>query len=148
MKTYARIINDTVVEIFQPLEGFDLYDSFPKDHADLFTEVEDTVLAGAVLKKGKWINPVAADPIPAIVVYPTISPTTFKLLFTIQEWFAVEDNIDTDRTLKYYWNLLTDTQTTVIDFNLKVVQDALNHLVSGGYITEDRKKEIMTGVVT
>ena len=54
---YARVKDNTVVEILKPVEGFNLVDCF---HADLLeggSFVEDTVQVGWVLHEGTFVDP-------------------------------------------------------------------------------------------
>ena len=63
---YARIENNTVVEILAPIPGFTIDQCF---HADILTNVvvvDDSVQLGWVLQDGQWVSP----PPPAV---PTIS---------------------------------------------------------------------------
>ena len=54
---YARVQNNTVVEILKPVAGFSLEQCF---HADLLeggSYVEDTVQVGWVLHEGNFVDP-------------------------------------------------------------------------------------------
>lgn len=57
MTTYARVINNEVVEIFIPLPGFTLEESFTPEVAALFQEVPNGVKVGWIFKNGKWVKP-------------------------------------------------------------------------------------------
>lgn len=57
MAIYARIINNIVQEIFVPLPGFTLEESFTPEVAAMFQEVPDNVKVGWIWKNGKWVKP-------------------------------------------------------------------------------------------
>lgn len=57
MTTYARAINGVIQEIFVPLSGFTLEESFTPEVAAMFQIVPDNVKAGWVWKNGKWNKP-------------------------------------------------------------------------------------------
>ena len=53
----ARVIEDTIVEVLRPIDGFTLNDSFSKELLDLCTEVPNDAEAGWVLVDGTWQAP-------------------------------------------------------------------------------------------
>lgn len=57
MTTYARVINNVVQEVFVPLPGFTLEESFTQEVAAMFQEVPDNVKAGWIFKNGKFVKP-------------------------------------------------------------------------------------------
>lgn len=57
MTTYARVIENVAVEVFVPLPGYTLEESFTPEVAAMFQEVPDNVKVGWIYKSGKWVKP-------------------------------------------------------------------------------------------
>lgn len=57
MITYARVIANVIQEIFVPLTGFTLEESFTPEVAAMFQIVPDNVKVGWILKNEKWVKP-------------------------------------------------------------------------------------------
>lgn len=60
---YARIIDNHAVEVFTPMEGFTLQDSFHPDIAMQFVEVPEEVTAGSTKNEDNtWAIFIAPEP--------------------------------------------------------------------------------------
>ena len=143
MTNFARIINNVAVDVCQSPE-----DCFHPDIASQFVSVPDSVVQGSTRDAtGVWHNPVVPEPVPAPVVYPQVSPVEFKLLFTSPERVAIKAAVSTDAVIEDFWSIVEDTRLTYVDLGLQSTQDCLAYMVIKSFITEERKAEILTGVV-
>lgn len=149
MPSYARIVDGVAVELFTPQEGFTLEDSWHPEVATLFTEVPANVTVGSTVDdKGKWtIAPAPVEPV-APIVYPKVSPMTFQMLFTSPERIAIRTKVAApDPVLADWWDIVTNPQLTEVDLALSSVQSALAYLVTLEILTEDRKAQVLTGII-
>lgn len=145
---YARIVNDVATEIFEPLVGFTLEESWYPDVAILFTEVPDDVTVNSIVdKKGKWTLAPVVEVGYTPINYTKVTPMDFQMLFTSKERIEMKTAIKTDEILEDWWSIVTNPQLTEVDLSLNSVQEALDYLVSLKIISDDRKLEILSGKV-
>jgi len=145
MTKYAIIQSSVAVEIFTPQEGFTLEESWPPEHAVLFSEVPDEVTPNSVIDdKGKWTIAQIAPPVPDPVLYQKVTPMTFQMLFTSSERIAIKKAVPTDPVIEDWWSLVTNPQLTEVDLNLSSVHEALDYLVTLKIISNERKLEILS----
>lgn len=78
---------------------------------------------------------------------PLISPVTFKLLFTPQERLAIRAERPNDEIIDDLFTILDDPRLKDVDLNLESNKAVMDYLQSKGLITEERKAEILTGVL-
>ena len=76
---------------------------------------------------------------------PTVSVTTFLLLFTTPERVAVRAAVATDPTISDWWSVLNDPRTTTVDMSLSGVSGALAYLTAKGILAAGREAEILIG---
>lgn len=57
MTTYARVIGNVIQEVFVPLPGFTIEESFTPEVAAMFQVVPDSVKAGYYWDGSKWNKP-------------------------------------------------------------------------------------------
>lgn len=150
MTKFARIIDSTAVEVFEPIKGFELADCFHPDAAALFELVPDAVVVGSLVDgKGKWT---IAEPSPPPAPVETIellqvSPVEFKLLFTSAERVAIKLARAADPILDDFFEIVEDPRLTLVNLRLRSTQEAIGYLQAKNYITADRKTEILTGQI-
>ena len=143
MTNYARIINDVAVDVSTDPENH-----FHPDIAAQFVDVPDSVVQGSTRDAtGVWHDPVVPEPEPTPVVYPQVSPVEFKLLFTSPERVAIKAAVPTDAVIEDFWSIVEDPRLTYVDLGLQSTQDSLAYLVGKGLLTDERKVEILKGVV-
>jgi hypothetical protein len=155
MTTYARIENNTAVEVFDPPVGFTLADCFHAEIAALFSAVPDGTETGATTADGgtTWTNPPTQPAPEPAAIYPKIGPIAFQMLFTPAESVAADSLKASDPTLASFWKLIDDPRTDVVDLSLKTVQNAIEYtltVVKASGVDVDvptRLAEILTGVV-
>ena len=153
MTTYARILDNTIVEIpILPDDGRTLAQCFPAATAALFTEVPDGTLAGATLGTDgvTWTNP-PPPPVAAPVVLPVLTPMEFYLAFTPAERIAIKTS--TDPQIVEFWATfeLAVSANAHIDPNLTSIQEGLDYLSAPtaptvAIITAERIPQILAGV--
>jgi hypothetical protein len=173
MTTYARIQNDTAVEVFMPHSGFSLVECFHPEVAVLFVEVPDGTEAGATTTDGgsTWTNPTEpAEPAPAPTVYDLLTPMQFYLAFKTQErkllkalattglpansaFNATATAIPVDPDIEEFWATfqMALQEKSNIDPNLTSIQEGLEYLArptapTPSVITADRIPQILAGI--
>lgn len=149
MKKYAIVVDGIAQEVFTPLEGFTIEQSFREETVKLFEEVPSAVTAGSTRDtKGKWtIATPEPEPTP-VVLYPVVTPATFRNLFTPAEERAIKKLVadEPDGDIAIWWSRLFDsTGLRDVDLNLASIQNALQGLVQLGAIESERVAEILTG---
>lgn len=98
---------------------------------------------GVTLTKPVIVIP---EPVPEVVVPPTISTVAFRNLFTISEEIAITTS--TDPVVKVLWSRFADPKLINVDMSLKSVGDALAYMTTIGILSSGREAEILTGKVT
>ena len=78
---------------------------------------------------------------------PQVTPVQFKLLFTPAERVAIKAARSTDAMIDDFYEIVEDPRLTMVDFGLQSTVDGVGYLVSKGLITEERKAEIISGVL-
>lgn len=172
MTTYARIQNDTAIEVFVPHEGFTLGECFHPEIAALFSVVPDGTEAGATLANGTWTNPPATSaPEPAATAYPLLTPMQFYLSFTPTErmkikalaatggvlanspLFGNSTAIPQDPEIAEFWATfeLAQSLNDPVNPNLVSVQEGLTYLSAPtaptpAVITAARIPQILVGI--
>ena len=138
MTNFARIINDVAVDVSStPAE------QFHPSIAEQFEPVPDEVQAGWVRNEdGEWEAP-APSPSEATKV----SPVEFKLLFTSAERVAIKAARATDQVIDDFYDIVEDPRLTIVDLGLRSTHDALSYMVAQGLLTDERRSEILAGVV-
>lgn len=169
MTTYARVENNTAIEIFVPPAGFTLAECFHPDVACTFVEVPAGTQAGATMAEdGKtWIAPEATGGEGSnATVYDLLTPMQFYVAFTPTERMklkalATTGIAATDSTPEYpvdpviaeFWATyqMAVSAGAHIDPNLPSTQEALEYLANPSaptpqVITADRIPQILAGV--
>lgn len=134
-------------------------------HADIaafyVTDVPDSVINGASLVNGEWVNPILPEPGPTPApapTYPKVGPIHFQMLFAPEEAVVANDLKATDKALAAFWKLIDDPRTDVVDLGLTSVQNAVEYtltvvsaaIVAAGGSAIDvpaRKAAILSGVL-
>lgn len=140
---YARIINQTAVDVREESpNGF-----FTHNIVAEFVVIPDQVENGWSLEGEDWTAPAqpAHQEIPATP--PQVTPVQFKLLFTPAERVAIKAARSTDAMIDDFYEIVEDPRLTMVDFGLQSTVDGVGYLVSKGLITEERKAEIISGVL-
>lgn len=172
MTTYARIENDTAIEIFIPPTGFTIGECFHPEVASLFTVVPDGTELGATTTDGvTWTNPPARPaPEPASTVYDLLTPMQFYLAFKTQERMMLKalattglpansafnstaTAIPVDPIIQEFWATyqMAVSSGAHIDPNLTSIQEGLAYLASPtaptpAVITAARIPQILAGI--
>lgn len=112
------------------------------------TWVPDDAVAGDLWENNVLTRRTAEPPAvevqpPTATLPPTVSITTFKMLFTTSERIAAKTS--TDPVVVDLHELMNDPRTTEVNLALKSVGDYLSYLTHLGLIAEGRKAEILTG---
>lgn len=144
MTNFARIINDVAVDVSStPAEEF-----HPSIAAE-FEPVPDDVQVGWVRnEEGEWEAPTPTpEPEPTPSEATKVSPVEFKLLFTSAERVAIKAARATDTVIDDFYDIVEDPRLTFVDLGLQSTQDALSYMVAQGLLTEDRRTEILSGVL-
>jgi hypothetical protein len=149
MTNFARIINNVAVDV-----STDPTNSFHPSIAAEFVEVHNTVISGSTRdSEGIWSLPAPTILPLAVLIYPTIGPIAFKMLFTAQERVSAHDLEATDKILASFWRLIDDPRTNEVDLSLKTVQGAveytLNAIKTSGVAVDvpTRLAAILSGVL-
>jgi hypothetical protein len=85
---------------------------------------------------------------PKAPVLPSISPVEFKLLFTATERIAIRSVKTTDDILHDFMTIIEDPRLTLVNLNLKSVQEGIDYLVMLDILTPERAVEVKTGEFT
>jgi hypothetical protein len=114
------------------------------------TEVPQGIVQGATLVDDVWTNPEVivpefVAPEPVVVVPPTVSIITYKMLFSSAERIATKNSVD--EVIIDLMELTNDPRITVVDLSLASVGEALDYMTSIGILAEGRKAEILLGVI-
>lgn len=80
-------------------------------------------------------------------VVPSVSPIEFKLLFSAQERVAIKAARQTDPVIEDFFSIVEDPRLTHVNLALQSTQDALTYLEVNGFITTERRQEILAGQV-
>ena len=143
----AWIENDRIRDIAQGNPD----ELYHPDVAKFYTaDVPDDAANGDGWDGTTPIKPVIPEPVepPAPTVVPSkVSPVEFKLLFTPQERVAIKAARATDQVIDDFYDIVEDPRLTFVDLGLQSTQDALSYMVAQGLLTEDRRSEILAGVV-
>jgi len=138
---FARVINDIAVDV-----SADPANSFHPTLVSAFEAVPDEVQVGWVRTAGVWAAPTQVVPPAPAVVYPTVSPIEFKLLFTAPERIAIYAAKASNPVVADILSLVDDQRLTGVNLNLQSTLDTLNYLASVGLIAPTRVAEIRSGV--
>ena len=144
MTNFARVINDVAVDVSStPAE------QFHPSIAEQFEPVPDEVQAGWVRNEdGEWEAPAPSpEPEPTPSEATKVSPVEFKLLFTSAERVAIKAARATDPVIDDFYDIVEDPRLTFVDLGLRSTQDALSYMVAQGLLTDERRSEILAGVV-
>ena len=129
-------------------------DYYHPDVAILFNiDVPDSTLREASLVGGEWVNPITPEPVtpepvttePAVPEDINVSPVEFKLLFSSLERIAIKAS--TDPIINDFFEIINDPRLTFVNLGLQSTKDALSYLVASTILTEERKAQILTGVI-
>lgn len=145
MTNFARVINDVAVDVCA-----DPANSFHPDIAREFEQVPDNVKQDWVRIDGVWSAPAPSpepEPEPTPSEATKVSPVEFKLLFTSAERVAIKAARATDQVIDDFYDIVEDPRLTFVNLGLQSTQDALSYMVAQGLLTEDRRSEILAGVV-
>lgn len=143
MTNFARVINDVAVDVCA-----DPANSFHPDIAREFEQVPDNVKQDWVRIDGVWSAPAPSpEPEPTPSEATKVSPVEFKLLFTNAERVAIKAARATDPVIDDFYDIVEDPRLTFVDLGLQSTQYALSYMVAQGLLTEDRRSEILAGVV-
>ena len=144
MTNFARVINDVAVDVSStPAE------QFHPSIAEQFEPVPDEVQAGWVRNEdGEWEAPAPTpEPEPEPSEAAKVSPVEFKLLFTSAERVAIKAARATDPVIDDFYDIVEDPRLTHVDLGLQSTKDALSYMVAQGLLTEERRLEILAGLV-
>jgi hypothetical protein len=120
---------------------------FHQDVAVLFNTVVPSdaqsgdTFAGGVLTK---LEPLSLEP---EVFFPKVNSLEFKLLFTSQERIAIKTARKNDAVIDDFYDIVEDPLLQYVDLGLESTQEALAYLVTQNLLTEERKKEILNGLI-
>lgn len=113
------------------------------------TEVPDEATNGDGWVDGQLVpkpippEPGPVEPLPPVP--PKVSPVEFYLLFNSTERVALKAARPNDPVLDDFFDILEDPRLTIVDLALQSTSDALDYMIAGGFITAERKAEILTG---
>lgn len=151
MANFARIVDNVAVDVSAtPAEHFH------PDLASQFVAVPVEVQAGWKLDGETWEAPAPADPPPAtdlVIIYPTVGPIHFKMLFTAAERLKAKELRASDPMLDDFWELIEDPRTDVVNLGLQSVQQAVEYTLTVAQAAgvdldvPERKSQILTGVL-
>ena len=133
MKTYARIISNTAVDVTVATSLATLYHP---DVASQFVVVPDGTVNGATLAGSTWTAPSAPAPVaPQAPQMPLLTPMTLYMAFTPQERIAIKASADA--MVKEFWAMfeLSVQLEKPTDPNLVSVQNALAYLAQPTTVT-------------
>jgi len=151
MKTYARIVNNTAVEVVKTPDGISIGEMYTPDIAKDFVEVPSAVVVGSTVdNNGAWTHPVpVSPPIPVQPAAPIpireLTTVEFELLFTYDEVKAISTypttSLEGDR-VAYYWSMLQHRIKTV-SITSPLVVEVLELLETLDLIAAGRKAAIL-----
>jgi len=119
-------------------------ESYTANIAALYdTDVPADAVNGDGWVNGALVKPVIPEPVPVIIVPPTISAVAFRNLFSITEEIAITASVDP--VVSVLWNRFSDPKLTSVDLSLASVDSALDYLTSVDILAAGRKAEILTG---
>lgn len=133
MTTYARVIDNTAIEVFTPPDGFTIDDCFHPDVAALFEVVPDSVTPNSVRNGGVWTIHMPADAAPpkpgdpTFTDYPEVSPVEFKLLFTSMERIAIKAARSNDPVIDDFMSIVEDPRLKALDLKLDSNKQAIEY---------------------
>ena len=142
----ARVINNVAVDVVVS----DPAEFFHPNIATQFELVPDEVEAGWLrdAATGAWLAPEPVELQPETpAAFPKVSPVEFKLLFTAQERVAIKAARQTDPVIEDFFSIVEDPRLTHVNLALQSTQDALTYLEVNGFITTERRQEILAGQV-
>ena len=125
MTTYARIINNTAVDVVTTNPATLFYPTI----AAQFVIVPDGTVHGSVDSGGVWTAP-AAPHIAAPALHPILTPMAFYLAFTPAERIAIKKSTDPDVMEFWATYQLAVQLNHTIDPNLVSVQQGLAWLAT------------------
>ena len=156
MSKYARIENNTAVEIFTPPDGFTIAECFHADVVSLFSACPDNVTVGSTMDgNGAWtIAPAPVVPAPVPPALPVLTPMTLYMAFTTAERIAIKAS--KDPLVIEFWDMfqLSVQLDKPTDPNLISVQEAMQYLAqpttatppgAGILATPERVQQILAG---
>jgi hypothetical protein len=140
MSKFAKVVNDTVIEVLDTLEGR----IHPELHGE-YVQVPDAVEPGFVKTGRKFEAPVpvapAASPPPAPVT--VISRLNFLRRFTRAERIALRAAETTDPVVADFLLMLTLAED--VDLTSADVTEGLAYLEANGFVTAERGAAIRNG---
>ena len=140
MSKFAKVVNDTVIEVLDTLEGR----IHPALHGE-YVQVPDAVEPGFVKNGRKFEAPVpvapAAPPPPEPVT--VVSRLDFLRRFTRAERIALRAAETTDPVVADFLLMLTLAED--VDLTSADVTEGLAYLEANGFITAERGAAIRTG---
>ena len=144
---FAWIENDRIRDIStgNPAERY-----HPDVAVHYSTGVPDEAENGDWWVEGRLVKPEPPVPVefPSPVhTFPKVSPVEFKLLFTAQERVGIKASRGSDPVIDDFMGIIEDPRLTVVDLGLGSTQDGLAYIVSKGLLTEERKAEVLQGVM-
>ena len=144
MSNFARIVDNVAVDV-----SSNPADEFHASIAAEFEPVPDEVQVGWVRNEGgEWEAPTPTpEPTPAPTESPKVSPVEFKLLFAPAERVAIKAARATDPVIDDFYDIVEDPRLTHVDLGLQSTKDALSYMVAQGLLTEERRLEILAGLV-
>jgi len=85
---------------------------------------------------------------PKAPVLPSISPVEFKLLFKATERVTIRSMRATNELLEDFMSIIEDPRLTLVNLNLKSVQEGIDYLVMLEILTPERAVAVKTGEFT
>ncbi len=150
---HARVKDGVAIELFDVPQGLALKDCFHPSLLAEFVTVPNNTKVGSTLVNGSWVAPVIPTLEKAKPRRPVLTPTQFKLLWTVPELIAIDELRQIDKTLDKVMDLLEDPKTEEVDLNLRSVKDTITYTVTAlpesvlvASAKEQRIKDILTGV--
>lgn len=140
-KTYARIINDTVIDCVES----DPKDLFHPSVAKDFVEVPAGTEAGWKLKSPGVFKAPSVAPLPDPVTPPLIvSKVEFLLLFTPQERIAMRKSAD--GRVEDFLLILAEPQLLMVNLSEEFFKSSITYLTSIGILTTLREADLRLGI--
>ena len=130
----------------------DICDSDPAEtyHPDIAqhycVSVPEYCVNGARLLEGSWVNPIIEVPAepetPKVLI---LTPTQFKLCFTVQERVLINRAKKLDEVVQVAFEILDDQKLEEVHLDKKCTTDTVDYLVAIGCITHDRGIDVKAG---